>query len=117
MKLVVVSNEQNCIKVALKGDIHAASVSPEEPDQLTGMLGAGWPAKRVVMDLSAIAMAGSAAIGWLLAMNRKFKQAGGRLVLHSMRQDVARSFRLLKVDSVLQICQDEPAAIEALEKP
>jgi anti-anti-sigma factor len=114
MKLVVVSNEPNYLKVALKGDIHASSVEPAEPDKLNELLGEGWPARKVLMDLGAIAMAGSAAIGWMLAINRRFKQAGGRLVIHSMRPDVAKSFKLLKVDTVLEIFPDEKGAVAAL---
>jgi anti-sigma B factor antagonist len=114
MKLSVVSIENNLIRIAVQGEIQA----PDVGDPLLGLeplLGDGWATKRVLMDFGGMRMAGSAAIGWLLAVNRKFRESGGMLALHSMRPDVARAFKLLRVDSVLHIFPDEQTALLSLE--
>jgi anti-anti-sigma factor len=110
----IASIEPNVVRMTIEGDFQPPTVD-EQAQGLAGMLGATWAAQRVLIDFSGVRMAGSAAIGWLLTLQRQFKQAGGKLALHSMRPDVARSFKLLKVDSVLNIFPEEHMALEALE--
>jgi anti-anti-sigma factor len=114
MKMKIASIEPTVVRIAVEGDAQA----PDPDDQSRGLadlLGEGWSAKRVLIDFSAVRMAGSAVIGWLLGLQRQFKQAGGNLALHSMRPEVAQAFKLLKVDSVLNIFPEEHAALAALE--
>jgi anti-anti-sigma factor len=115
MKMKIASIEPTVVRIAIEGDAHC----PGPDDQSRGLadlLGEGWNAKRVLIDFSGVRMAGSAAIGWLLCLQRQFKQGGGTLALHSMRPEVGRSFKLLKVDSILNIFPEEHAALAALEK-
>jgi len=53
-------------------------------------------------------------IGWLLAAHRRFDEAGGRLVLHSVRLQAQESLEFLRLDRVLHIAKDEAAALESL---
>lgn len=115
MKMKIASIEPTVVRIAMEGDAQA----PDLDDQsrgLANLLGEGWNTKRVLIDFSGVRMAGSAAIGWLLTLQRQFKQAGGRLALHSVRPEVDRSFKLLKVDSILNVFPEEQAALAALEK-
>ena len=114
MKMRIASIEPNVVRMTVEGEFQPPTVE-EQSQGLSGMLGDTWASKRVLIDFSGVRMAGSAAIGWLLTLQRQFKQAGGRLALHSMRPDVARSFKLLRVDSVLNIFPEEHMALEALE--
>jgi anti-anti-sigma factor len=114
MKMKIASIEPNVVRLAVEGDAQAPGPD-DQPRGLADLLGEGWNAKRVLIDFSGVRMAGSAAIGWLLGLQRQFKQAGGRLALHSMRPEVGRAFKLLKVDSVLNIFPEEHTALAALE--
>ena len=114
MKMRIASIEPHVVRLAVDGEVQAPG--PDEAARgLADLLGEGWNAKRVLIDFSNVRMAGSAAIGWLLTLQRQFKQGGGRLALHSMRPEVGRAFKLLKVDSVLNIFPEEHTAIAALE--
>lgn len=114
MKMKIASIEPNVVRIAMEGD--ALGPSTEDHSRgLADLLGEGWNTKRVLIDFSGVRMAGSAAVGWLLVLQRQFKQAGGRLALHSMRPEVGRAFKLLKVDSILNIFPEEHAALAALE--
>lgn len=114
MKMHIVSIERDLVRLAAQGEIQSLA-GTEPPEGLADLLGEGWAAKRVLIDFSGVRMAGSAAIGWLLTLQRQFKQAGGKLALHSMRPDVLRAFKLLKVDAVLNIFPEEHTALAALE--
>lgn len=114
MKMKITSIEPNVVRIAMEGD--AEGPSPEDQSRgLGNLLGEGWNAKRVLIDFSRVRMAGSAAIGWLLLLQRQFKQGGGKLAIHSMRPEVSRAFTLLKVDSILNIFPEEHTALAALE--
>lgn len=115
MKMKIASIEPNVVRIAVEGDAQAPD--PDHQSRgLADLLGEGWNTKRVLIDFSGVRAAGSAAIGWLLTLQRQFKQAGGTLALHSMRPEVGRSFKLLKVDSILNIFPEEQTALAALEK-
>ena len=115
MKMKIASIEPTVVRIVVEGDAQAPD--PDEQSRgLADLLGEGWNAKRVLIDFSGVRVAGSAAIGWLLMLQRQFKQAGGRIALHSMRPEVGRAFKLLKVDSILNVFPEEQAALAALEK-
>ena len=95
--------------------MHKGPIADDQLRGLADLLGEGWNAKCVLIDFSGVRMAGSAAIGWLLVLQRQFKQGGGKLALHSMRPEVSRAFKLLKVDSILNIFPEEHTALAALE--
>jgi anti-anti-sigma factor len=114
MKMRIASIEPNVVRMTIEGEFQPPTAE-EQAQGLAGMLGDTWASKRVLIDFSGVRMAGSAAIGWLLTLQRQFKQGGGKLALHSMRPDVARSFKLLRVDSVLNVFPEERTAMAALE--
>jgi anti-anti-sigma factor len=114
MKMRIASIEPTVVRIAVEGE--APAPGPDEQIRgLADLLGEGWNAKRVLIDFSGVRMAGSAAIGWLLNLQRQFKIGGGTLALHSMRPEVGRAFKLLKVDSILNIFPEEHTALAALE--
>jgi anti-anti-sigma regulatory factor len=49
-------------------------------------------------------------VGWLIGLHKKFQQAGGRLILHSVPPLIDQLFRLLKLPAVLHMAGDEAAA-------
>jgi anti-anti-sigma regulatory factor len=53
---------------------------------------------------------GSSGINWLIASNRIFNQAGGRLVLHSLPPMVRNALQLMRMSLILNIANDEAAA-------
>lgn len=53
-------------------------------------------------------------IGWLLAAHRRIHEAGGRLVLHSVRLRAQESLEFLRLDRVLHVAKDEASALESL---
>ena len=92
------------------GDRIAAAELPSGEDAITAQLGAEGFAQTVLFDLSRTMYLDSAGINWLLGFNRRFREAGGRLVLHSLTPMASQIIRLMRLDRVFQIADDAAAA-------
>lgn len=85
-----------------------------QPDPLTAFLGNDVFGRRVLVDLTQSDFLDSSGVGWMLGCNKKFREAGGRLVIHSATPMVMQVFRLMRLTKVLEIVDDAGAAHEAL---
>ena len=71
--------------------------------------------QNIVIDLAGVEMIDSCGIGWLLTTNRKSKEKGGKLILHSLQPNVKNVFGMMKLSAVLTLATDENAANALLE--
>jgi anti-anti-sigma factor len=69
----------------------------------------------VVVDLSGVGFAGSAALGNFVAMQRLARQNGGRLVFCNVDPTVSEVFRASKLDTLFEFVPDRPAALQAIK--
>ena len=81
---------------------------------LKQVLGEGCYSKRVALCLSETGYIDSAAIGWLLSSHKAFKDAGGRLVIHSIQPGVQRVIDMMRIGSVLELARDQEQALHQL---
>ena len=70
----------------------------------------------VVIDLSGVGFAGSAALGNFVALQRLVKSGGGRIVFCNVDPTVAEVFRASKLDSLFEFVADRPAALRAISE-
>jgi anti-anti-sigma factor len=85
-------------------EVHAAG------DALAGLLGPGCYARTVLLDLGRASYIDSAGVGWLVMCHKRFRDAGGCLVLHSLPPLAVHVFAILGLDSVLHLAGNEAAA-------
>ncbi len=52
----------------------------------------------------------SSGVGWLLRCNKRFREAGGRLVLHSVPPLALQVFQVLKLDKLFHVAADAETA-------
>jgi len=69
----------------------------------------------VVVDLSGVGFAGSAALGNFVALQRLARQNGGRFVFCNVDPTVSEVFRASKLNSLFEFAADRPAALEAIK--
>ncbi|MFI4862065.1 MAG: STAS domain-containing protein [Phycisphaerales bacterium JB063] len=81
---------------------------------LKQVLGQGCYSKRVALDLGQTGYIDSAAIGWLLSSHKAFKDAGGRLVIHSLQPGVKRVIDMMRLGSVLELAPNQAHALQQL---
>jgi anti-sigma B factor antagonist len=70
--------------------------------------------KKVVFNLQGVNYVDSAGLGMLLSASSKIKNAGSKLAICSLSEQVIKLLKTTKVESVFRIGVDEPAAIALL---
>ena len=68
----------------------------------------------VVVDLSGVGFAGSAALGNFVALQRLVKASGGRILFCNVDPTVAEVFRASKLESLFEFVADRPAALRVI---
>ena len=68
----------------------------------------------MVVDLSGVDFAGSAALGNFMALHRLVRQNGGRIVFSDVSPTVAEVFRASKLESLFDFVPDRAAALRAI---
>ncbi|HZW29729.1 MAG TPA: STAS domain-containing protein [Isosphaeraceae bacterium] len=68
----------------------------------------------LVVDLSGVGFAGSAALGNFVALHRMVRQRGGRIVFCNVEPTVAEVFRASKLESLFDFVADREAALRAI---
>jgi anti-anti-sigma factor len=56
----------------------------------------------------------SSGVNWLLQRRSRFRQEGGRLVLHSLPPTIENVLKMLRMQRVLEIAEDEASALAGL---
>ncbi len=110
MDLSLVSNEQGVTKVQLEGQITQRELIVAS-DPMKSILGLDGYGQRVVVDLGKAGFVDSSGVGWLLKCHKRFREAGGIMVLHSLPSLVANVLKVLKLGTVLHLAEDETAAL------
>lgn len=78
------------------------------------LLGGGRP--ELIVDLSGVGFAGSAALGSFVALHRLARQSGGRVIFCRVEPNVAEVFRVGKLDKLFEFVADRDAAIDAAKQ-
>lgn len=102
MKLQNAGDDGLLIRLQVDGQITQRDFSPGG-DPIADLLGPEVYTRQVLIDLSKAPMVDSSGIGWLIASHKRFKERGGRVVVHSYQPLVANTLRLLKMDKVLTL--------------
>ena len=94
------------VKLASSGAITASHFDPTGKNPLERVLGPNWATMRVLIDMKKTTFMDSSAMGWLIATNRSFKEAGGRFVIHDVPTNVRQSLDLLNIGRVITITEN-----------
>lgn len=114
MKLSVAEEREAICQVKVEGQITHKQVSPLT-DPLGNLLGPTAYNKVVLLDMTATDFLDSSGIGWLLSCHKRFRSAGGKLILHSIPPLVENVIRVLKLDSVFQLAPNLQSALDRSE--
>jgi anti-anti-sigma factor len=109
MQLTWLSDDGEVIRLQCEGDITLTDFRAGQ-DPLQGLLGMGCFARKVLLSLANTKYIDSSGVGWLVVHHKRFVQAGGKLVLHSIPPRVSQVFQLLRLAQVLHLTENEPTA-------
>lgn len=110
MNLGTVSDDGDVLRLQAAGRITQDSLSPAS-DKLGDLLGAEGYARRVVLCLADVDFIDTSGISWLLGRHKRFREAGGKLVIHSMVPMVAEVLKVLRLHAVFHLAESESAAL------
>lgn len=112
MQLALVSDDHPLTLVELSGRITPDSFS-HESEPLAALLGPGAYHRRVLLDLTNADYINSSGVGWLLVCHKRFRDAGGRLVIHSVPRLIRTVLEVLKMNQVFHLADDLESARSA----
>lgn len=109
MKLSIQSEEGNLTRVEVTGEVTQRSLADYE-DPFAEVLGDACYGRKVLLDLSGVEGLDSSGVNWLLSSHRQFRTQEGLLVLHSVSPFARDVLKMLNMQLVLKIANDETAA-------
>jgi anti-anti-sigma factor len=71
-------------------------------------------ARAALLSLADTDYVSSSGLALLLIWHKRFRKAGGKLVLHSITPPVMETLRILRMELVLNLAQDLTSALEAV---
>jgi anti-anti-sigma factor len=114
MKLCVLSDDGDAVSVEIAGKVTQAKASPFD-DPLGELLGSDGYGRDVLLDMSQVEVLDSSGIGWLLTCQKRFREAGGALVLHSLSPMSRNVIKVLNMHAVFKMASSGEEALRMLE--
>jgi anti-anti-sigma factor len=109
MQLTLLSEEPEVVRMECAGRISQAYFDAGS-DPIEGLLGPGGFARKALLSLEKTEYIDSSGISWLIGTHKRFLNAGGRLVLHSIPPLIANVLQMLRLPLLLFIAADGVAA-------
>lgn len=69
--------------------------------------------KKIVLNFANVEYLSSAALGKLITLNRKVNNAGGKLAMCNINEDIFEVFTITNLDRMFNIYPDEQTALQA----
>jgi anti-anti-sigma factor len=105
MKIHRISQENDVVLLRTEGRI-TPDLFSGDTEPLQGLCGPEIYGQKVLLSLDGSEYINSSGVGWLLVCHKRFREAGGMLVLHSIPKVVNNVLRLLRMDQVFQMAND-----------
>jgi len=109
MTLELAEDRDSVANVVVNGAISPADIAPPA-DPLRHLLGPNCHSRKVTLQFKDASYLDSMGAAWLVGCNRKFREGGGKLVLHSLHPTMLNILRVLKLDTILNIAADADSA-------
>jgi anti-anti-sigma factor len=109
LRITLLADDGEVVRLQCEGDIHWDAFDTGS-DLLADFLGPDCYGRKVLVNLEKTRSIDSSGLGWLMACQKRCAVNGGRWVLHSLPPWVKQMLHLLRLESVLQLADDEVAA-------
>lgn len=109
-KLTIVAKEESgIVHLLAEGEATTYDFSSLDKNLLAQVLGDDWVTKLILMDFERVRYVDSSAIGWLIGSQKQLRGSGGKLVLHSVPEQVKQVLDMLKIERVVPMAADVTA--------
>jgi anti-anti-sigma factor len=73
------------------------------------------PTLPFILDMAKVGFAGSLAIGVLVGLHKEFQNRGQRLIFVGLQANLRDSFKVTRMNQILEILPDVPTALQSVE--
>ena len=113
VKIIKLNGQGDVVRLLAKGQIVQCALSLSDlMEEVLGPSGFGGP---VLLSLADATYLDSSGVGWLLKCNKRFRDAGGSLVIHSIPPVVLDIMNVMRLSQVLKLCEDEESALATIQ--
>lgn len=109
MHLSILSEADNIVSLKLSGKVTQRNVALtlDPLDETMGTRGLSHP---LLLDLSGVELLDSSGVNWLLVSQKRVRESGGRMVLHSLSPIARNVLRVLNMHTVFAMADNESHA-------
>ena len=111
MELKMLSDDEEVLRLEVVGRIVEGDIDPGV-DPLDNLVDSPGYERTVMLSLANTEYIDSSGLAMLLVWHKRFCQAGGILVIHSIPIHVMDTLRVMRMELVLHLAKDESAAME-----
>jgi hypothetical protein len=115
MTLKLLTNDGQIVRFEVAGKITRDGWTNQK-DPLANLFGDGVYEHKCLLSLRNALYIDSTGVEWLLTAHQRFAQAGGMLILHSPTASSKQLLKVMRMELVLNIVNDEHQAIELATK-
>ena len=113
MKLSIHQIVGNTVSVHIEGRITRLTQGSLDP--LAEILGPNYCEWNVLLDMSDVEYIDSGGIGWLMHCRKDLQKSGGRLVLFAPSPTTHKTLKLLNLDTIFDVVDDEEQALAIVQ--
>ena len=113
MKLSIQADNGDAILLNLEGRVSQRDVELSDP--FVDTVGESVYSRSVLLDMSEVASLDSSGVNWLLMSQKRMREGGGQLVLHSLSPISMNVLKVLNLHTLLKLADSESAALRLLE--
>ena len=114
LEIKLITHEGTVVRLEAAGRLVHSTLAPC-PDPIGRLLGGDAFTRTVLLSLEGVDFMDSSGIGWLLACRKRFREAGGSLVVHSVPAAVLDMIKVMRLGHVLRLADDESAALAMVQ--
>lgn len=111
MKFSVSEDQGQVAHVTINGSLTQPDIAPPM-DPFRAVLGHDVYKRIVLLDMRHSNYLDSMCVGWLLSAHKRFRENGGKLVIHSLQPLASNTISLLRLNTVFQLAVDTQKALE-----
>ena len=113
MEITNLSSVGDVVRLSARGEFVQSTLPSSDP--LSDVLGQTGYDGKVLLSLADVRLFDSMGLGWLLKCNKRFREAGGTLVIHSIPPVVLDMMKVMGLSQVLKLSEDEQSALATIQ--
>jgi anti-anti-sigma factor len=114
MKFSITEDQGTVAQIAVQGSLTQQDIAPPL-DPFRAALGHNAYQRNVLLDLNDSSYLDSMCIGWLLNAHKRFREQGGKLVIHSLQPVATNAISLLRLNTVFHMASDKEKALQLVQ--